>query len=563
MKYMKGKKLLGIPLLMFILVSCDYLDFDETSGRKTKEDIYLYFYNVDALLTSIYSYLPQDLGAIGGAMRDCATDDAEFGSTDGSVQGFNDGSWSAVNCLDDQMSLYKGIREANSFLADFDKFDIERYAYDIDYKQWATKLQYFPYEARVLRAFFFFELARRYQDIPMPLTVLTIEEANSIPKTKFDDVIEYIVSECEQAAEVLPVTYKGITDQTGRVTKGFALALKSKALLYAASKLHNPEGNVDKWKRSAKAAWAIIALDAYSLDPEGAPNRIDSPEAVLFRMNGSSSWFEQTNFPIRFTLGTRSIPSGCTYPSQNLVDAFETINGYQVKLGENGWETVDPEFDPVSPYKNRDPRLARTILVNGSEFKGSVIETYKGGIDDFSVSEGGSPTGYFLKKYVIDEVDFTPNHEVSKNHFWVIYRYAEALLTYAESMVEAFSDPDYVSLPDYPESARWALNEVRKNVGMPIVKVNGKDEFIEKVRNEWRVEFAFEDHRFWDVRRWRIGKDTQRQLYGVRIEKESNGYKWQRILYENRKWDEKMNLFPIPQRELYVNPSLLPQNLGW
>lgn len=560
---MKIKTLLGVPLLMLVMASCNYLDFDETSGRRTREDMTLYFYNMDALLVSIYSYLPQDLGTIGGAMRDCATDDAEFGTMNASVQGFNNGTWSAINNLDSQFSLYNAIREANDFLVLLEDFDISRFAYDVEYQQWAKKLQYFPYEARVLRAYYFFELARRYGDIPMPLKVMTLEEGNSIAKTRFDDVIDFIVSECEQCAPELPDTYEDVTGQIGRVTKGFAMAVKSKALLYAASKLHNPNGDVEKWKKSAKAAYDIIKYGKFQLDPKGVPNRIESPEAVLFRMNGSSSWFEQQNFPVRFTKGKRSNLTATTYPSQNLVDAFETIRGYKVVLGENGWVTDDPNFDVSSPYENRDPRLARTVLANGHEFKGERIETYSGGADDFSILEGGSPTGYFLRKYIIDEVDFTPNAEVTKNHFWVIYRYAETLLTYAESMIYAFSDPDYVQLPDYPKSALWALNEVRTNAGMPHVTVTDKEEFIQKLRNEWRVEFAFEDHRFWDVRRWMIGKDTQEQLDGVQIEKSGEGFTYKRFNYESRKWDEKMNLFPIPQRELYVNPNLFPQNAGW
>ena len=144
-----------------------------------------------------------------------------------------------------------------------------------------------------------------------------------------------------------------------------------------------------------------------------------------------------------------------------------------------------------------------------------------------------------------------------------MYRYAETLLTYAESMVNAFGDPDYTD-DVYKYSARWALNQVRANAQMPQVKADGKEEFIEALRNEWRVEFAFEDHRFWDVRRWMIGSDTQRELNGVKIIKSEDGTKsYYRQVCETRKWTDRMNLYPIPQSELFKNPNLNPQNQGW
>lgn len=560
---MKTKNIILTLACSVMLSSCSFLDFDETSSLKTKDDIYKYFATTEQMLTTVYSYLPQDLGVISNAMRDCATDDAEYSASGAAVQSFNNGSWSSLNAYDNQWNLYWGIRAANGFLDEIAHVDFSRFENDINYKLMMAKLKYFPYEARLLRAFYFFELARRYGDIAMPLTVLTTEEANQIQKTKFQDVIQYIVGECDAVAYNLPVTYKGVTEQTGRVTQGFALALKSKALLYAASPLHNPSKNTDKWKLSAKAALDLILLDLYKLDRAEAANNQTSKEVVMFRLNGDNSNFELINFPIRFTMGGRSTPNMGTFPSQNLVDAFETTAGYRVTLGQNGFESEDPNFNPLNPYDNRDPRMARAILRDGSSFKGSFIETFEGGKDDAPVPAGGSATGYFLKKYIQESADFTPDNKVVKKHFWVIYRYAETLLTYAESMVEAFGDPTYTD-GIYTKSALWALNEVRINAGMPAVTYKDKDDFIEKVQNEWRVEFAFEDHRFWDIRRWKIGDKTQKELYGVSIIKKADGTKmYQRMLYETRSWSERMYLYPIPQTELYKNSNLLPQNEGW
>ena len=549
----------------FSAVSCGYLEFDETNGLRDYDDVYTYFDETKQILTHVYSFIPQDFGAIGGAMRDCAGDDAEFGDTGGAVQYMNNGSWSALNTVDDAWSLYYGIRAANEFMQSFSTTDFSIYERYPEYENWVDQMQYFMYEARILRCFFFFELAKRYGDIAMPLEKLDIEGANTIAKTPFDDVIEYIVSECDACAPELPDTYRDVANaETGRITRGFAMALKSKALLYAASELHNPSMSVDKWKRSASAALDLIETGLYSLDPADKCNNPTSPEVVLARQNDNSNTFELYNFPIRFTEGQRSgsLTAMGTFPTQNLVDAFQTRNGYSVTLEASGWVSDDPEFSPARPYLNRDPRFTRTILCNGDSFKGSLIALYKGGRDDAAVSDGGSPTGYFLRKYVQETTDFDPNAPVNNKHHWIVYRYAETLLTYAESMVEAFGDPDY-SDGEYTYSARWALNQVRANAGMPDVTVSDKDAFIEALRNEWRVEFAFEDHRFWDIRRWKIGSETQ-DIYGVRITQVSGStYSYERFLYETRRWNDRMYLYPIPQAELYRNANLAPQNTGW
>lgn len=571
---MRTKYILLTILSSLVFASCNYLDFDETNNLKTKEDMYKYFGTAKSMLTHVYSYMPQGYTLFSGSsvvianelsMRDCASDDGEFGAVEAGIQNMNNGNWSSIKTYDDSWNLYQGIRAANSFIAEIALVDFTRYEHDGSYKNWMKQLQYFPYEARVLRAHYFFELARRYGDIPMPLEVLTEEEANTIGKTPFSEVINFIVSECDDAANNLPDSYTTEPEaEIGRVTKGFAMAVKSKALLYAASKLHNPSMDTELWKKSAKAALDIINTGLYSLDPQESTNNLDSKEVVLMRINGDNTIFEIFNFPLRFTEGARSdlIPYS-NFPSQNLVDAFETVNGYPVTLENTGWVCEDPAFDPQLPYENRDKRFYRSILANGMSFKENTIETFKGGADDGIVSQGGSPTGYFLRKYIQETTSFEPGKESASKHHWVIYRYAETLLTYAESMVNAFNDVNYTD-ETYKHSALWAINEVRKNADMPAIPSMGKEEFMERLYNEWRVEFAFEDHRFWDVRRWKIADTTQRELYGVKIEKQTNGtLNFYKNLYETRNWRDCMYLYPIPQSELYKNTNLNPQNTGW
>ena len=553
------------------MLSCSFLNFDETNGLQTEENMYEIFNNVTGMLTNVYSSMPQYAGFTsatmdGLAMRDCASDDAEYGITNATVQNVNNGTWSATNTYDDSWTLYSGVRAANDFIAHINDVDLSRFSSLAGYENEMKRMQYYEYEARVLRAFYFFELARRYGDIAMPLTVLSIDEANSMSETPFAEVVDFIVSECTACAPHLPLDYNTVpASQIGRVTKGFALAVKTKALLYAASPLHNASNDVEKWKAAARAAKEVMDLGHYTLDFDFV-NNTTSSELVLARMNAASSSFELYNFPYRFTYGTRgaNLLAAGNYPTQNLVDAFETVNGYKVTLGADGWICADPDFDAQHPYDNRDPRFARTILADGMSFKGSTIESYVGGADDMAVSLGGSATGYFVRKYLQESANFDPTQTggAAYMHHWVLYRYAETLLSYAEAMVNAFGSGSYTD-GEFTVSALDALNEVRANASMPDVQDGSREELLEKIRNEWRVEFAFEDHRFWDVRRWKIAGETQTNIYGVQVVRNGNDSKsYYRRIVENRTWRDAMYLYPIPQAELFKNTNLV-QNAGW
>lgn len=559
------KKLFYILSVALLATGCNFLDFDESSSDYSRDDMYLTYSNIQKMLTNIYGYMPnKNIYDVSDALRDCGSDDAEYGDPDASVQRFTNGTWSALNTVDDKWStMYSGIRSANEFLESIKTVDLSMYQYDTKYQRWLEHLKYYPYQAKVLRAYYFFELARRYGDIPMPLTMLTAEEANMIEKTPFDEVIDFIVTECDEAAKNLPDTYVGLLDdETGRVTRGFALAVKTKALLYAASPLHNTSGDKSKWQKAAAAAKEIMDLRIYQLDPDEKANNYTSQEVIFAIMRSESSSFELYNFPVRFTEGQRTYISG-SYPTQNLVDAFQTANGYDITLGSDGWQTSDPDFDITKPYEGRDPRFARAILADGMSFKGTTIETFVGG-KDYSATRNdlGSPTGYYLRRYIQESTSFTPENTVTNKHQWIVYRYAEALLTYAEALNEYMGDPTSTG-GDFTISALDALNMVRANAGMPDVAATTQSDFREAVRREWRVEFAFEDHRFWDVRRWDIGQATQGQIDGVEITRSGGKSEYKRMTVETRTWAARQNLFPIPQSELFCNPNLNPQNTGW
>ena len=207
--------------------------------------------------------------------------------------------------------------------------------------------------------------------------------------------------------------------------------------------------------------------------------------------------------------------------------------------------------------KTRDPRLYKTIVYNGCTLMNETVETFEGGKNG-SPLEGATETGYYLRKYINESVSLDPTNNQKKPHHYILFRYAEILLNYAEAMNELVGPDDVDGIdPNLDMTARIALNKVRDAANMPDVKDMG-DDFTARLRNERRVELAFEDHRFWDIRRWMTG-DVVKDIYGAHISKSG---KYTKQLIQKRIWDDKMYLYPIAQGEIYKNPDL-GQNPGW
>lgn len=558
-----------VLLATFTLSSCNYLEFDQSSAYDTAEEAYATIERTEQHLTQAYTYLDTDFGSINGATRDCATDDAYYVWSSSTVHEMNDNRWSSLNTIDSKWSnLYQGIRTANQFIVNFQNTDFSAYEHNTDYPTWVEYMQYWEAEARFLRSYFIFELAKRYGDIINPKdSVYEISEVNDLTKSSFDEIVEYIAEECSEIAEQLPLSRSGAL--TGRITKGAALALKARALLYAASPLHTEDDSA-KWVRAAEAAAEVIDLGQYSLVSEESVNNANSVELILERRTATSYAFESLNFPNSFENGGTGV---C--PTQELVDAFETTSGHTVTLeqatdGSGTWEwktdASSDDFNPQLPYTKRDSRFYKTILYDGVSFKGVEIETESGGLNDPAIY-GASPTGYYLKKYIIEDVSISAPTS-SQIHTWVLFRYAEMVLAYAEAMNEAYGptgcsedDPDAMT-------ALEAINLVRVRASQPAhdeLDASSEETFRTLLQREKRVEFALEGHRFWDVRRWMIGESTQSEISGVNIvEDETISYRtFERVVVQQRSWAEKKNLYPIPIDEIYKNSNLNPQNTGW
>lgn len=538
------------------LSSCDYLDFDQFAGFNSQEEVYEVFGRAEQSLIQVYTYLEHDFGTIGGAMRDCAVDDAHYVWSNSEIHTYNNGRWSAIHTVDACWSeYYSGIRCANMFIRSMKETDFTKYQWNDDYETWMEKAQYWESEARFLRSLYLFELARRYGDIPLAVDIYTVDNVNELGKTKFADVMAYIATECKEISDILPDNYNNVAGkQTGRITKGAALALRSRALLYVASPLFS-EDDKEKWIEAAKAAKDVMDLNLYQLVDEESVNNLNSKELILERRMAPSCDFEKKNFPISFDKGNTG-----TCPSQNLVDAFQTINGFDVILTDNGWKCDDPNFNPQLPYANRDKRFYKTVLYDGAVFKKKTLDCSEGGPEGQPVV-GASETGYYLKKYVLEFVYLSPT-EKPANHYWVLFRYAEIVLNYAEAMNNAFG-PELAG-EGFTMTALQAINLIRNRAGMPNISTGlDKIEFQKILEREKRVEFAFENQRFWDVRRWKKAADMDANIDGVKIVRSGNRKTYTRINVETRPWENKKYLYPIPMNELYKNENLNPQNPEW
>lgn len=562
---MKTKLL--ICLLAFSIHSCNYLDYDE-SDNLTKEQVFSNFQFTKEFLTGIYQRVPGVYGPIGEAMRSSATDETFFVDKLSDIHSFNNGAWSAIHTIDDCWHYFEGIRAVNMFLAETKDQEFDELKHNTEYKEMMAQFNYYPYEARFLRAYFYFELAKRYRDIPLITTVLTEKEANQQKRAPFETVIKFIVDECDAIAPNLPVTFKDVVKQeTGRATRGAAMALKSRALLYAASPLFNQTNDLEKWKQAARAAadviekaWEFGYMPLPSLWNIWNFNYTDNNELIFGVMQKESNWFERANFPVGIEGGGNT--GNC--PTENLAEAYEMQESGLPVVATAGYQHVDPNYNPQDPYTGRDPRFYELVAQNGATWPwdGDPLQCYYGGRSG-KPQKDATPTGYYLRKFADGGTSLKDEFVTEKRHVWMILRYSEILLNFAEAMIEAYGDPDFQG--DYPLSARDAVNILRgrDEVWMPEYPADlSVSEFKAKLRNERRIELAIEDHRFWDVRRWKI-LDQTTDIYGSDITRNEDGsFTYKKVLIEKRKFDECMYLYPIPQSEIYINPEL-GQNPGW
>lgn len=453
-------------------------------------------------------------------------------------------------------------------------------------------------EAHFVRGIQHWFLFQKWGGIPIVDVAYEASDDVIIPRSSVRQVVNFIVGECDKAIELLPKEPYGFSSEVGRPDRGVAMALKSRVLLYAASPLYNGTGfdnsgdtlicygNADpnRWALAAKAAQDVVDLGWYELYYANDPNKrtgtrnykelffawgVNYPnnkEIIYSRIRGTNRDTENDNFPSGFTNA-----KGGTCPSGDLVDAYEMADGTLFD-----WNNPQLANDP---YANRDPRFYASIIFNGAQyqkfanFNGSstnmyTFDIYEGGKNKAGLSQ--TETGYYLMKFM-DYDNVNPvNGKGGTYHNWPYFRYAEILLNLAESGNE-FGGPDYI-VPGAANALTpvQALNLIRERAGMPDVATTfanrgitvSKETLRNFIKNERRIELAFENHRYYDVRRWMDIFDGY--IHGVKTIKNNDGsFTYDpTVNVEKKVFEPKHYFFPIPQVEINRN-QLLRQNPEW
>ena len=543
---------------MFSGCKKDFLSFDFTEGPVSEENVWGSDRNARGFLNYTYRGLltRYDLG--GGTLMSSASDESVNSSLSNAVNTINNGTWGPVNTFDDQYNnLYAFLRSANVFLEESPKSRIFP----------TTDIPNLRGEAFFLRGMYHFELFKRYGKIVLAKRSFNANENLNLPRNTIEEVVAQIVLDCDSANALIPsvwtgsgagVPYDGGYDPNnrGRATRAAALALKSRVLLYFASALYNTANDNSRWQNAANAAKALIDLNKHAL-----LSRADFPnlwnyslaatqynrEVIFATTAVVTNAIEQNNGPVGFNAGL-----GRTNPTQNLVDAFEMSNGKLISDQTSG-------YNPNNPYLNRDPRLNQFIVFNGAIFKTGIlsraVETFDGGLDNVQANLNSTKTGYYLRKFLSETATYNIPSPASVRKPWVLFRYAETLLNYAEALNEAVGPNNEVYN---------AVNQIRTRSGMPgLIAGLSQAAMRDRIRNERRVELSFEEHRFFDVRRWSLGETFfNGAVRGMKITKSGSALTYETFVVENRFFTAKNNFYPISQSELNRAPAL-GQNTGY
>jgi len=561
-------------LIVILLAGCskegllDSTDLDELTDEKVFSDVE----NTRKVLFNLYGCMRESVNnnsgsfsqlfnmAVTVALLDNATDDGAGNTTRNAgispgIQKYVTGSISATTnplvVTHPWNFFYKAIRNANIFLANVDRSPLTA-----EEKRSSTN------QARFLRAYFYHELFRWFGPLVISTTPADPFAFNDTKRENLKTTVDFIVSEFDALSQegMLPDRWEG--SEYGRVTRSAAMAYKARTLLYAASPLFQESGVT--WQQAAAAAQDLITYaDAGNIhrlyvapgEEEKSYTRYfnerSNPENILvyLRPNDNDLYnlfpaFNPWNVNKELT----------TVPTQWLIDAYDMADGTQPIVGYHA--DYSPIINPASgydeqhPYENRDPRFYQTFLYHGAIWPN--VNKGTATVDITTPHNWGS--GYFLVKYLDDRIDHRNGGKTAMN--FVMMRYAEVLLDFAEAINEA-SD-DLISR----EKAVVQLNRIRLRAGIttPLDAADYSQSTLrERIHKERRVELCFEEHRFFDIRRWKIAKTVMnRPAIGIAME----GGKFVRKVLDVRNYNERMNLSPLPVAEVN-NASLIYQNPGY
>jgi len=535
---MKKINILIIVMVLFTFTNCeDFLEpeprsqYTEMDAWQSVENTYLY---INGFYKPIYEYGPYGVKYAGVSMTDGFSDIFRYNA---SVMGGNGGDVNKVvytggispasNVLSDYSYEYNRIRRINEFL-----YGLKTYA---KYDEEVIRLM--EAQARFFRAYLYFMLVRNHGSVVIRDKLDGPKEAYKA-RSPENECWDFIENDLDFAAENLPDEWN--KENFGRITKGAVYGFKSRAMLYA-----------KRWESAANAAQKVIDKEGifYELLPEYADvfRKNDTKEVVLgFRFGGEvrhSILFDQLYSPPsdhpQTYAGVRSIG----VPTQEMVDSYYMADGTK-------FDWNNPEH-AANPYNNREPRFYASILYNGASWKGKTIETFVGGKDGYKefgteIQPNTTTTGYYIRKLLNENIT---NMSEKGTQEWAEVRYAEVLLNHAEALNEAGK----------PEQALLSLNKVRKRAKLPNITETNIETLRQIIREERKIELAFEGQRYWDLRRWRIAHEVLggKRMHGIKITKNSdNSFNYEVVDCDkqDRYFEERYYQFPIPQAEINNNP---------
>lgn len=564
---------------VLLLASCgDRMDYKEYNVYD-KDYIEQNFIRIGGFMTNLYNVVDYDFGNFSsGAMLASASDESEYSQVGNAIEDFYNGAWSPSNAKENLPSgwtkMYQGIATANAFLDEFQDATFSELDLNADYQAQMHRYKNYQYEARFMRAYYYFNLVKTYGGVPLIDRVMTAEEVNQLERSSTDDIFKFIISECDAIKDVIVANYSDLgqyalsAEETGRADRLAVLALKARAALYWASPLFNPSNDSERWHQAALYTKQLIeacetrgkglTANYEDLWKNNAYNTATIAKEIIFgrRYNSTSAGdhvVEGYNYPVGVEGGT-----GGNCPTQNLVDAYDMKNGMAIDETGSG-------YDSSNPYANRDPRLAATVAKNGDvwpTYQKAALQTWQGGVNA-EPQTNATPTGYYLKKLCNGSISLASNSTVQNaTHMWLTFRMGEFYLNYAEAVFRYLGSAD-ATTSELPMSAREAANKTRQRAGVGEFAA-GMDNatFWTRYQKERMVELAFEGHRFWDVRRWKEADKFLKSITEMKLTLGDDGTINYARNTVSRQWDDKMYLFPIPQTELMKNPNLT-QNPGW
>ncbi len=591
---MKIGSILILSALSSLFLSCEDVLDTKTVNEWDDNKVWKLSDLAQGVLMQAYSAIPNTPNCFDNNFLDAATDNAvtnSYGS--GVYKAAIGGITGADNPIGNWDGCYKQMQNIHEFLEKGLRDDL---SYDRTNPETDAAIKKrLEGEALFLRAWWGFALLQRYGGrtdegealgYPIITHFVTIEEAKQLDKFKrntYQECVRQILQDCDLAMKKLPATYTGDdaivgVGNIGRATSMAAAVLKSRVALYSASpafqssdtitlnhgsdySVIDPEGYQKQWEQAALISNAVLQLQDFGkYTPLKANNIADAPTTTptdfVFRSYFNTNGMEANHFP-PFYRGTAH-----TVPSQNLVDAFPAIDGYPI--GESA------EYDPDFPYEKRDKRLVLNVYYQGRSFgdNNTNIDVVAGGKDSKEFHPQASRTGYYLAKFMSRKKDMlAPIQKLSAIHYNPLLRKSEVFLNFAEASNEAWGPK--VKGPDCQYSAYDVLKMIRHlSGGLPendayLEEMSAsKEQFRKLVQNERRLELAFENQRYFDMRRWLLPLDES--VKGVIVTRDANGtLSYATETVEERKFnDVRFYYLPLPHAELLKNPNL-KNNIGW